>query len=161
MKNTLWYMINLYPEKGYRSHSPEEAPHLIGEHLLARSYPIGPSQVQPCCGPTPTEDAVGVGCNVTQTATSGLMVQSSFTEIRSWIVECHLSGISIQGDGLFKGMAKKSTLWLGHSKNPHFTLFFDPFFNQWTHCCVSHYCPAITSNCTWNSGHKLVAGWSP
>lgn len=28
-------MINLYPEKGYRSHSPEEAPHLIGEHLLA------------------------------------------------------------------------------------------------------------------------------
>lgn len=69
-------MINLYPEKGYRSHSPEEAPHLI-EHLLARSYPIGPSQVQPSCGPPPTEDAVGVGCNVTQTATSGLMVQSS------------------------------------------------------------------------------------
>lgn len=162
-----------YTQKRVTEPLPEEAPHLKGEHLLARPYPTGPCQVQPSCGSTPTEDAVGVGCNVAQTATSGLMVQSSVTEIRSWIMECHLSGrkgpqalweapSQYGGTACLRAWQRisigfESTLWLGHSQNPHFTLFFD----QWTHCCVSHYCPAATSNCTWNSGHKLVARWSP
>lgn len=80
--------------------------------------------------------------NVAQTATSGLMVQSS--EIRSCIMERHLSGRKgrqalWEAPSRYRGTAClrawqrisigfESTLWLGHSKNPNFTLFFDPFF---------------------------------
>lgn len=82
--------------------------------------------------------------NVAQTATSGLMVQSSVTEIRSCIMERHLSGrkgppspvrgaISIRGNGLFKGMAKNfHWIWV-HTlarplQKPSFYFIFWPIF---------------------------------